>query len=71
MGDERQVSKWEGELMARKYGMNYRETSAKDNIGINNLLENAVRSAAERLIEQNESIRLDTKISKNRKICCK
>ena len=40
---ERQISEEEGKKMAQDYNLNYYETSAKENIGINELMKDVIK----------------------------
>ena len=52
LNDNRQVTKEAGETLANKYGVNFFEVSAKDNININELFFETAKS----LLEKNENM---------------
>ena len=56
--DERKVSKEEGEEMAKKYGMKYFETSAKDNINVTEIIEGLAKEIYEKVPMKEDHIKI-------------
>ena len=73
--NERQISKEEAEKMASSYSLKYFETSAKENIGINefmlNLITDILQKNDKEKNEDNENIQLEKeKLEKGTKCGC-
>ena len=70
--DKREVSEEEGQNLAQEYGYKFLETSAKDNININETFETLVSEILDNFQENGrQSLTLSTnKIGKKKKKCC-
>ena len=70
--DKREVSEEEGKELGDKYGYQFLETSAKENININETFENLVSEIMSNFQDsKRESLTLSTnKIGKKKKKCC-
>ena len=71
--DSREVSYDEGKNLGKKYGYKFYETSAKDNININETFETLVKEIVDNYQERTESITLSRRVSKKKnkhKNCC-
>jgi small GTP-binding protein len=70
--DKREVSEEEGQNLAEKYGYKFLETSAKDNININETFQALVSEIMDNFKENGrQSLTLSTnKIGKKKKKCC-
>ena len=70
MGDERKVSREEGEEIARQYEMEYIETSAKEDIGIKHLIQRIIMDASLKAITRDDTIHLTARRTKGQLNCC-
>ena len=70
--DKREVSEEEGQNLGKQYGYKFLETSAKDNININETFETLVSEILDNFQENGrQSLTLSTnKIGKKKKKCC-
>ena len=70
--DKREVSEEEGQNLGQQYGFKFLETSAKDNININETFETLVSEILDNFQENGrQSLTLSTKkIGKKKKKCC-
>ena len=68
---KREVSKDEGKNMAKQYGISYHETSAKDNIGIDEAINDLVTQVVNSKNEKKENLVLDNEDDKKNTGGCK